>query len=423
MGVGNSAAHSILDTRRLALDTWHLALDTGCMLKWIVGILALLGAAFAIVQSVRATTPPAFPPLKNEPARMPFAKGIAGAGIVEPESQNVVIGVSDPGLVTNVYVVPGQVVKKDEPLFRLDTRSLEADLKTALANELQFKAALDLVVAYRRKEEEPGLRARVAQGEAGVLQAQRDTAAAEAAVAQDEANVADYQDRVTVFTNTVKENATSKFELNRAKFQLDVAYAKLNASRAAVTEKKAFEQVAAAQLEQAKSDLGIFLAGPWKPNVAKAEADLAQAKAQVGKLETEIKRRTMTAPREGVIIACYLKEGEYAVASRDQAENAAVVLGSSGPLHVRVDIDEFDAPRFRSGLPAVALLKGTSRKPLPLEFVRLEPFITPKRALTNSQRELVDTRVLQPIYRIKPTDVPVYVGQQVDVFIDTTSVE
>jgi hypothetical protein len=42
----------------------------------------------------------------------------------------------------------------------------------------------------------------------------------------------------------------------------------------------------------------------------------------------------------------------------------------------------------------------------------------PKRALTNSQTELVDARVLQVIYRVVSEDVSLYVGQQLDVFIE-----
>ena len=393
------------------------------MLKWIFAILALLGAVFAIVQSVRATTPPVIPALKVDPPRMPFAKGIAGAGIVEPESENVVIGVGEPGLVVKVFVKAGQKVKQGDPLFKTDTRSLEADLRTAKATEQQFQSALDLVVAFRRKEEEPGLRAHVEQGEAAITQAQKDTAAAEAQVAQETANLDDYKDRVTVLGHTVEANASSKFELDRAKFQLQVAEARVNSAHAAVAEKKAAERVAQALFEQAQSDLNIFLAGPWAPNVARAKADLAQSQAQVAKLETEIERRTIRAPRDGIVISCYLNEGEYAMASRDKPDQASVVLGSDGPLHIRVDVDEFDAPRFRPDLPAVALLKSQTRKSIPLEFVRTEPFIIPKRSLTNSQSELVDTRVLQPIYRVKDDDAHLYVGQQVDVFIDTTSIE
>jgi hypothetical protein len=53
-----------------------------------------------------------------------------------------------------------------------------------------------------------------------------------------------------------------------------------------------------------------------------------------------------------------------------------------------------------------------------LEFVRFEPYVIPKKSLTGDSTERVDTRVLQLIYRIRDGAPSVYVGQQMDVYID-----
>jgi len=42
----------------------------------------------------------------------------------------------------------------------------------------------------------------------------------------------------------------------------------------------------------------------------------------------------------------------------------------------------------------------------------------PKRSLTGDSTERVDTRVLQVLYRFDRGDLPVYVGQQMDVFVE-----
>ena len=55
---------------------------------------------------------------------------------------------------------------------------------------------------------------------------------------------------------------------------------------------------------------------------------------------------------------------------------------------------------------------------IPLTFVRIEPYIVPKRSLTGESTERVDTRVLQIIFRFDLPQIPVYVGQQMDVFIE-----
>jgi HlyD family secretion protein len=86
-------------------------------------------------------------------------------------------------------------------------------------------------------------------------------------------------------------------------------------------------------------------------------------------------------------------------------------------LQVRADVDEVNAPLVKPGSPAVAYLKGATGQAIPLDFARIEPFIVPKKSLTGDNTERVDTRVLQIIYRFDPPSFPVYVGQQVDVFI------
>ena len=80
--------------------------------------------------------------------------------------------------------------------------------------------------------------------------------------------------------------------------------------------------------------------------------------------------------------------------------------------------DEHDIPRFKAGAPAKAFLRGPEREEIPLRFVRVEPYVVPKRSLTGDNAERVDTRVLQVLYALaaeRPT--PVFVGQQMDVYL------
>lgn len=54
-----------------------------------------------------------------------------------------------------------------------------------------------------------------------------------------------------------------------------------------------------------------------------------------------------------------------------------------------------------------------------MKFERIEPYVISKVSLTGASTERVDTRVLQVIYSLRrPANPPIYVGQQVDVFIE-----
>jgi hypothetical protein len=88
-----------------------------------------------------------------------------------------------------------------------------------------------------------------------------------------------------------------------------------------------------------------------------------------------------------------------------------------------VDIDEHNIPRFHPGAPARATPRGDAGHPTPLRFVRVEPFVVPKKSLTGDNTERVDTRVLQVIYALETNERPVYVGQQMDVFIEAPPLE
>jgi hypothetical protein len=67
--------------------------------------------------------------------------------------------------------------------------------------------------------------------------------------------------------------------------------------------------------------------------------------------------------------------------------------------------------------PATAHVRGTRQIQTGLKFVRVEPYVIPKRSLTGDSTERVDTRVLQVLYGFERGTLPIYVGQQMDVFI------
>ena len=78
-----------------------------------------------------------------------------------------------------------------------------------------------------------------------------------------------------------------------------------------------------------------------------------------------------------------------------------------------------DSPK--SGAKAIAYLRGNAAISVPTTFVRIEPYVTPKKSLTGGSNERVDTRVLQVLFAFDRAALPIYVGQQMDVFIEATA--
>ncbi len=150
--------------------------------------------------------------------------------------------------------------------------------------------------------------------------------------------------------------------------------------------------------------------------IEQARAEVAAASSQVRAADTEIERSTVRAPLDAEVLQVKLRVGEFAPAA--PTPTPLIMLGRAKPLHVRVDVDEQEAWRVREGARAMGRVRGNAQIETPLSFVRFEPFVVPKRSLTGDSTERVDTRVLQVIYRVEREDVPLHVGQQLDVFID-----
>lgn len=151
-------------------------------------------------------------------------------------------------------------------------------------------------------------------------------------------------------------------------------------------------------------------------DTAIAEAQLDAARAVVAQTKALIERLTVRAPISGTVLQVNVRAGEYTTPS---TAIAPVVVGNTDEIQVRADVDEQIAPRVKPGKKAVGYLKGDTQNPITMEFVRIEPYVVPKRSLTGSSIERVDTRVLQVVYKFpQAPGRPIYVGQQMDLFIE-----
>ena len=151
-------------------------------------------------------------------------------------------------------------------------------------------------------------------------------------------------------------------------------------------------------------------------DVAIALAQYEAAESQVKQSELLVERLNVKAPKDGTILQVNIREGEYEPLNDT---TPPILLGDLSRLQIRADIDEQSASRFHSNLNAFAYPKNNTTLKIPLHFNRVEPYVIPKTSFTGSSDERVDTRVLQVIYTFEePKDFRVYVGQQMDVFIE-----
>src|SRR5262245_3184774 len=349
--------------------------------KLMLPLIAVAMLSFGVFHMLRAqqVLPKPLPPAP--PARSPYASTIAGAGVVEAQSENIAVGSALPGVVLEVFVpvdAVGKEVQAGEPLFRVDDRQLRAQLAVQQANLAAAKAQLAKLDQMPRAEEIPPAKARVKAAEANALR------------------LLDQYQRA----------------------QKLLASRSIGAEEHNVLQRQYEEAIH--QREQAAADLELLTTGAWEPDKAIARAAILQMEAQVAQTETEIERALVRSPVAGRVLQVNVRPGEYVGTTPGQA---LVVLGDIGSLRVRVDMDEDDIPRVRPGARASAFPRGDSRQEIPLQFVRVEPLVIPKRSLTGDNTERVDTRVLKLIYEVAGTNPTLYVGQQLDVFLDAAPME
>ena len=162
--------------------------------------------AFAVTSVLRPSQGRADPVIA--PPAAPFPAAVAGVGVVEPESETIAVATELAGVIREVLARPGDRVEKGAPLFRLDSRALDAARAEALAN-VTAAAAAEAVAAV---------------------------------------NLDDERKRLAIFESVADKRAISVDELDRARFAAARA-------EAALMQAKAAREAARARLAAIDTDL------------------------------------------------------------------------------------------------------------------------------------------------------------------------
>jgi HlyD family secretion protein len=298
-------------------------------------------------------------------------------GVIESRREDLTIGTLVAGVVAEVYVERGDVVKKGDPLFRLDDRDFKAQLAIATANLAAAEAQLDRLMAAPH---------------------QGDLTASEAAVEEARAHLNEaeltYRRSQTLFERKV-ESAQDRDRDRYAYIAGKATLARLEA-----------------ELNRLKAT--------WEKDRLTARAAVSQARAQVEGIQVNLGRVLVRAAAPGRVLHVRVRPGQFAGAAWNES---LVILGDSRELLVRADVDEADLPAFAPRSRAVATLKGRPDVSFPLTFFDTEPTVVsrPGRAPSGSGSAARDRRVLQVLYQL-PRELPMalYVGQEMEVSIEPT---
>jgi HlyD family secretion protein len=347
-----------------------------------VGLLLALISAYLFSRQ-----PTAQPPL-FKPAANPYSQGIYSNGIIESDEAqgaNINIYPEVAGPITAILVAEGQSVQKGDPLVAIDDSVQRA---TSEQQKAQAEAAAAMIRALKAQPRRETL---------AVAKAQVGNAKATLKGAQDQ--LAKQQHSYDMDPRSISEDALDNGR---------------NAAR-----------IAATNLEVIEKQYELTKAGAWTYDIQNQERTYTALWKSYLSSASLLAKYTLRAPADGVVLAVRTSVGSYVSAqgaydSYTQGFGPLVIMGHTQThLQVRAYIDEILIHELPdpSRVKAEMFVRGTTDH-LPLTFVRIQPYISPKIELANARQERVDLRVLPVIFRFeKPQNLNLYPGQLVDVYV------
>jgi HlyD family secretion protein len=327
------------------------------------------------------------PPVFN-PAPNPYADGIYANGIVESSQangENVSLYPEVPGVVTRVLVTEGQSVAAGTPLVTIDDSIQRATAEQQKSQAEAAKAVLDELHAQPRPEA------------LEVARAQVDLAQANLRTADD-----------------TRDKQQHSYDISKESVSKDALDNAVNSAKAA----KANLDVATRQYELTK-------AGAWVFDIRNQEKQVEALNKAYAASSALLAKYTVRAPVDGTVLSIQTSAGSYASPQGvydpyTQGFDPVVVMATpQSTLSVRTYVDEILIQRLpaREKIQAKMFVRGTTVS-VPLEFVRVQPYVSPKIQLSNQRTEKVDLRVLPVIFRFTPPkEVALFPGELVDVYI------
>lgn len=273
-------------------------------------------------------------------------------------NRNTALGFEQSGVLAELLVKEGDMVKKGDLLASLDHQDMDAQIMKAVSAVNVAEKDLERVKRPTLPEDLERLKAGVDSAKANVKQAQLDLKRAE---------------QLGAYASDVDR---------------DTAYTKLELARA--------------QERQANAQLSLALRLPLVEEVALAESQFNSAKASLVQIKVLASRRELRAPYDGLVLNRLIEVG------------ASVPLGSSvlriaeiSAPEILVDTDEANLGKLKLGQIAIVTAMGYPGHSFEAELKRIGPAV-------DSQRGVI------PLM-LKPLTVPdwVRIDMTIDVSIET----
>ena len=260
----------------------------------------------------RTAGPPAVPVAVSEAVAKDVPVSVTAVGNVQAYTL-VAVKSQIAGQVTQVHFREGQEVRKDDLLFTIDPRPLEAALRQAQANVARDTAALR-------------------QAEAALAQRRAEVQQAEANLARDMAQMENASVQEQRYRSLVDKDLVAREQYDQVRTAASALASTVLADRAAIENAKASAQAAEATIENAR-------------------AAIAANEAMVDNARLQLAYTAIRAPMDGRTGNILVQPGNVVKSNED---SGMVVLTQVRPIYVSFSVPEqqlADVKRYSAGAP------------------------------------------------------------------------
>ncbi len=296
---------------------------------------------------------------------------IAAPGRVEAASEEVRVSSELSGRLKGVSVEEGDRVKRGQVLAELENSDYRARVASAEATLVLRESELRRIVNGSRAEE------------------RREAEAAKRAA------------------KAVLENAKSETERRRNLAEKGVI------SRDEADRYERAYRVAQAEFDQASQHFALVDAEAREEDRSRAEASVAEARAQVDEARAVFEKSFIRAPMDGVILRKLRHTGESV---STQFDSPVITMADDSVLRVRLDVDETDVAKLKVGQRAYVTAEAYGDQKFEGTVIRVGRILGKKNVRTDEPSEHVDTKILETLVELKSGErLPL--GLRVDSFV------
>lgn len=374
---------------------------------WIIISVAVLvaGAVWGIARWNSARKASATAPQTSTVQRGDLQAIVGTSGTVRAaQAMDLTFGVA--GVVAEVLVAEGDRVHAGQPLARLDTRDLEAQVASA---ELSLRIAQSKLDDLKS----PPTETEIAQAEATLASAKAAYEAAKAKpvewqIAQAEATLEKarkaLQDAQAAYDAVAwRPNIAMLPQATQLQQATEAYQAALDAYRIAMASvSDAPIKSAYAQMLQAQEAYDKLMAGPTEEELMSAEVQVTQAKLALDTVRKNLDNATLKAPFDGTITAVNISAGQTVAAN-----TAAMSIADLAHLQVQANLPEVDAVQVKAGQRAEITLDALSTQVLGGRVAKIALVGTVTQGVVNYPVTI----------DLDPTDLPVKPGMTASVSI------